>query len=94
MAQSIVSATPGGLYRLMARSDSTAAATWRVSSSPASGTRMATISTSRSNVGCSTQWYRQRRLRASCTSRVRLEVRITMGGTAARNVPSSGMVTW
>jgi hypothetical protein len=44
------------------------------------GTRMRTMRTSRSNVGCSTQWYRQRRLSASCTSRVRLDVRITIGG--------------
>ena len=38
------------------------------------------MATSRSKPGCSTQWYRQRRLRASWTSRVRLLVRTTSGG--------------
>ena len=38
-----------------------------------------------SSPGCSTQWYRQRRLRASCTSRVRLEVRTTSGGVGRRD---------
>ena len=32
-------------------------------------------------------------MRASCTSRVRLEVTTTTGGTSARTVPSSGTVT-
>ena len=38
------------------------------------------MATSRSKPGCSTQWYRQRRLRASWTSRVRLLVSTTSGG--------------
>ena len=47
--------------------------------------RMRTIWTSRSKSGCSTQWYRQRRFSASCTSRVRLDVRITTGGIVVVN---------
>ena len=39
------------------------------------------------------QWYRHRRFSASCRSRVLLEVRIVIGGTFARRVPSSGIVT-
>ncbi len=92
-AQSMVSATPGGLYRFSVRSVSTAPATCRASRSSACGTRMRTMRTSRSKSGCSTQWYRQRRFSASCTSRVRLEVRMTIGGFTAANRPSSGTVT-
>ena len=38
------------------------------------------IATSRSRLGYSSQWYRQRRLRASCSSRVRFDVITTAGG--------------
>jgi len=38
------------------------------------------------------QWYRQRRLSASCTSRVRLLVSTVSGGLSAAMRPSSGMV--
>ena len=65
------------------------AVTCAASRAEASGARR-TISSSFSNDGYSIHWYRQRRLSASCTSRVRLDVRITSGGSVARSVPSSG----
>ena len=49
------------------------------------GTRSTTISISRSSAGCPIQWKRQRRLSASCSSRVRFEVRITLGRRARRD---------
>lgn len=39
----------------------------------AAGTRRRMICASRSNPGCLTQWYRHRRLRVSCRSRVRFQ---------------------
>ena len=51
------------------------------------------ISTSRSGVGWSIQWYRQRRFNASCSSRVRFDVTTTAGGSPAAIIPSSGTVT-
>ena len=51
---------------------------------------MATI---RCGSGYSSQWYRQRRRNASCSSRLRFEVSTTIGGRVAVNVPSSGTVT-
>src|SRR6266542_220306 len=76
-----------------ARSVATARATCLASTSGTSGARTRTMSTSRSTEGWSIQWYRQRRLRASCSSRVRLEVMITAGGRSAATRPISGMVT-
>ena len=58
------------------------------------GTRSSTISTSRSIDGCPIQWKSARRFSASCSSRVRFEVRITAGLRRARIVPSSGIVIW
>ena len=52
------------------------------------------ISHSRSTDGWPIQWNRQRRLSASCSSRVRLDVRMTVGRRVATIVPSSGIVTW
>ena len=92
-AQSMVSATPGGLYRPISRTAAAAQATWRARVSLASGTRSRMMSVSRGWSGWSTQWYRHRRLRASWTSRVRLEVTTTTGGSAAAKVPISGTVT-
>ncbi len=43
--------------------------------------------------GKSIQWYRQRRLTASCRSRVRFEVSTMIGGWVATIVPISGIVT-
>ena len=58
------------------------------------GDAQRTISTSRSIDGCPIQWKSARRLSASCSSRVRFEVRITAGLRRARIVPSSGIVIW
>ena len=58
------------------------------------GILILTISISRSIDGWPIQWNSARRLRASCSSRVRLEVRITAGLRRARIVPSSGIVIW
>ena len=51
---------------------------------------MRTISISRSSDGWPIQWKSARRFRASCSSRVRFEVRITAGRRRAEIVPSSG----
>ena len=53
-----------------------------------------TISISRSIDGWPIQWKSARRFNASCSSRVRFEVRITAGLRRARIVPSSGIVIW
>ena len=62
-----------------ARSSATNAAASAASRSGTPGTRSFTISISRSSDGWPIQWKRQRRLSASCSSRVRFEVRITYG---------------
>ncbi len=58
------------------------------------GTRIRTISTSRSSDGWPIQWKSARRLSASCSSRVRLEVSRTTGLRRASIVPISGIVIW
>ena len=93
-AQSTVSATPGGLARSSSRRPATKAAACAARRSGTPGTRRRTISISRSSDGCVTQWNRQRRLSASCSSRVRFEVRITAGRRLAGIVPTSGIVIW
>src|SRR4029453_14362191 len=94
VTQSIVSDTPGTLYRSERRSSCTMPVTWTASRVEASGARARTMSSSFSNVGYSIHWYRQRRLSASCTSRVPCDVRMTSGGSAALSVHNSGIVTW
>ena len=49
---------------------------------------------SRSIDGWPIQWKSARRLSASCSSRVRLDVRMTAGRRRAAIVPSSGIVIW
>ena len=58
------------------------------------GMRSLTISISRSIEGCPIHWKSARRLSASCSSRVRFEVRITAGRRRALIVPISGIVIW
>ena len=58
------------------------------------GTRIRTISISRSIDGWPIQWKSARRFSASCSSRVRFDVRITAGRRRAEIVPSSGIVIW
>ena len=48
------------------------------------------IARSRAASGNAIQWYRQRRLSASCSSRVRLEVITTIGGVGGRDRPQLG----
>ena len=60
----------------------------------AAGTRARSTWRSRPASGKPMCRCRQRRFNASPSSRVLLEVRMTSGGTNARMVPISGMVTW
>ena len=94
IAQSIVSATPGGFARSSPRSSRTKAAASEASRSGIPGTRRRTIAISRSIDGWPIQWKSARRLSASWSSLVRLEVRITLGRRRAAIVPSSGIVIW
>jgi uncharacterized protein with von Willebrand factor type A (vWA) domain len=55
-AQSIVSATPGGLASSRSRTRCTTCTTWPASASETSGARDRTIWSSRSRPGCSIQW--------------------------------------
>ena len=89
-AQSIVSATPGGFCRSSSRSSATNAAASAASRSGTPGTRSLTISISRSSDGWPIQWKRQRRLSASCSSRVRFEVRITHRALVRLDRPELG----
>ena len=58
------------------------------------GTRLSTMRSSSFCSGKPICRCRQRRFSASPRSRSLFEVRITVGGTTAATVPSSGMVTW
>ena len=73
---------PGGLARSRPRRPRTKAAASTARRSGIPGTRSRTIAISRSIDGWPIQWYSARRLSASCSSRVRFEVRITAGRRA------------
>ena len=92
-AQSRLSATPGAFCSGSPRSACMTRAICCARRSDRPGTRACRISISCASDGYGSQRNRQRRRRASDSSRVRLLVRITCGLCRARIVPSSGIVT-
>ncbi len=91
--QSMVSATEGSFFSCMPRSTRIVRTNCSASASGRSGTRLARIASSSAASGKSRCRNRQRRLRASLSSRVALEVSRTNGVRVATIVPSSGTVT-